>query len=202
MSHFKNTITALLCLIISVAGTSCNNSASQAQPTKNNNTFTPTNKLFNSNDWENLKNTWKRINKLNTNPNAKIDWNATQSLMNELESNSQKYIDVLHKAGNINDEEKNFLARLFSERLSYLQYQMGLIMCYEMSMVGSQIAEKRDDLENRYDILEKLYKENKVSSQTFEFTRKKIIEDMEFINKHEPFNYNNKYIELITNLNS
>lgn len=201
MAKFRKSITYFLCLLLAIAGSTYSNTASEAQTKTNQLANNSQNKIFKSSNWVKLRQVWKKINKLEIKDDFNGDWNVKQKKLTILQNSSKAYISALHKAELTDDSENRFLTKLFNDRLGFLEYQMGLVLCYEISMLGSKIVEKRQDLENRYDLLEKLYKKNKVSTETFELTKKKIKEDLEFIQKHEPFNYQEKYIRLVTGLN-
>ena len=47
----------------------------------------------------------------------------------------------------ITTSEKDFIWKTMNDRFSYLEYQAGFVLCYEMSYIGMEISNKREDLE-------------------------------------------------------
>lgn len=126
-----------------------------------------------SKEWQELCKGWKKLGKLS-------DYSAIESM----KDNFSKHLDNLTQQGFISQEENKLLNILFSERLSHLQRQNGQMTCYRMTLNTMKIAEKREDLENRYKILEKLFNENKISETTFNESKSKIEEDLSFIDNY------------------
>ena len=113
---------------------------------------------------------------------------------------AQSYIDVLFKEKLLTEEQKQFLISTINQRIGYLEYQIGFVSCYDMSQLGFEIVKRREDLEKRYDILEKLFKESKIDSNVFELARQKINEDMTFIEQNNSSASQKAYNKDLTNI--
>ncbi|MEW5822291.1 MAG: hypothetical protein AB1782_19005 [Cyanobacteriota bacterium] len=160
--------------------------------------------LFKNNNWKKLTVMWKKLNELDSlNPKG-THYTVLNNLRPSIDK-SESIIKTLEQSLLLNAEESRFLKALFKERYHYLEYHFGFIDCYEMSMMGFQIIDKRDDLEKRYDILEKCFKDNKLNSETYKTAKEKLVEDLEFIetNKYSEnkTNINDKFIDLVIHLN-
>lgn len=155
--------------------------------------------LIQNKHWINIKAYWKKLNTLQENKAININYEQLQKLQEEIKT-VNKDIDSLCALKLITVEQNKYLRDFIEERLSYLNYSMGVILCYRMSQMGSQVAQKRGDLEKRYDTLEKLFSEDKIDQKTFELTKNKLIEDIKFIDENGSNNTEFKSVEGITDL--
>ncbi|MEW5822289.1 MAG: hypothetical protein AB1782_18995 [Cyanobacteriota bacterium] len=140
-------------------------------------------KVINNNSWINICKYWKKLNTLE----SKSDYNKNYKMMDSFESefeNIKKDLNNLKNEGLIDQDQKGYLINLINERLAYLRYSLYLIKCYQASEIGTQITNSRKDLETRYDTLQKLFAENKISSKTFETTSNQIKQDLDFIDSN------------------
>lgn len=160
--------------------------------------------IVNNKDWKELCKIWKKFSHLQ----SQKDYNKNYYMFEELEKEKDKFSSHLTNLLNsklINQKEHDYLLNTFIERSGYLRFHMGLVKCYKMSLIGSKIAQTRGELEQRYDIIEKLFSEGKINSETFNNTRKQIFEEMQFIddNSHETpeLKGNNRLYNLIIYLN-
>lgn len=185
--NIKGIIVIFLSLFLSVCNVWNNNFSVKAQNQKVNKTNNISNSRIKSlekdKSWNELRILWKKLNNFKTGQ----DYNKNYAAYKELEKGNLKVDGVLNNLLNsklITPKEKEFLYRLFLERLNYLEFELGFVTCYKMTSIGSKIAETRGDLEKKYDIIEKLFKEQKINSETFKTTRQTISEDISFIQKN------------------
>ncbi|MEW5822285.1 MAG: hypothetical protein AB1782_18975 [Cyanobacteriota bacterium] len=166
-----------------------------------NNSFN--NKLLKDKNWANINNFWKKLNKIE----RMQDYNSTYKLFEDSEKELNQIknnINNLKNIGLINDKEKEYLLTLFEQRLRYIEFSLGMVKCYKMSLLGSKIANTRGELEKRYDIIQKLFEENKINSDTFKTTTEQIKHDLKFIDENsgdQQYKTDSKLINLIIYLN-
>lgn len=154
--------------------------------------------VFKDSNWLNLVKIWKSLNDKDYNKGSNINYNA----LKQTGENAIKLIENLQKANLLKEDEINFLKELINQRIRFLQYSAGFIECYKMTLLGGEIVKKREDLESRYEILQKLYAENKIKSDTFEKTKEQILEDMNFIEKNtDKKKLSKNYLDLLMYLN-
>lgn len=199
ISNSKNAIILILSLTISLFNACCNNNGSNAEKIDQIQNNTTKNLLTQNASWIKLCKIWKELNKLESDS----DPNIIRANFKNVEVSLPKansYIDVLFKEKLITEEQKEFLLTTISQRIGYIEYQIGFVSCYDMSQLGFEIVKRREDLEKRYDILEKLFKENKIGSDAFELARQKIDEDMSFIEQNNYSASKKPYNKDLTNL--
>ncbi|MEW5822286.1 MAG: hypothetical protein AB1782_18980 [Cyanobacteriota bacterium] len=159
--------------------------------------------LIKNKSWQNISIYWKKLNGFKPQQDHKNTFKLFENSEKELLL-VEKNIANLKTDGLINDQEKEYLLKLFKQRLGYLQYAMGIVECYKMTSLGSKIAETRGDLEKRYDTIQKLYSENKINSEVFKATSKQITQDLKFIDdnlKDQEATVNQNIINLVIYLN-
>lgn len=157
------------------------------------------NKLIHNKNWTNIKKFWKKINAIDIKEQNNSNFKNLQTLQEQLEK-IKNNIEALKTLNLITLEQSQYLSNFIHARLSYLNYAMGRILCYKMSLIGAEVVKKRADLEKQYDILEKIFNENKIDQKTFELTKAKIIEDINFIDENTSINPKTENIEGMTDL--
>lgn len=203
----KNIILFISLILTIVSGGTYQLIAQNKTPvTINKNNPSKDTKLLTNDNWKGLKLIWKKYSNLQFEGVYNQDDFKKFQELKSLSSKIDAYLNGLEKSKLLTMEEKNYILHLFDARLHYLEYKAGFIKCYDMTMIGFEITKKYDDLENRYDTLEKLFKENKINENTYRVTREKIKEDLTFIqeNSHKDNDkkLNDNFIELVTLLNN
>lgn len=199
ISTSKRLIIFMLSLTISLFNACSNNNGSHAEKIRQMPNNTANSLLTQNVNWIKLRNIWKELNKLESSNDPKV----VRANFKEIEvyiPKAESHIDVLFKEKLLTEEQKDFLVTTINQRVGYLEYQIGFVSCYDMSQLGFEIVKHREDLEKRYDILEKLFKENKISSNAFELARQKINEDMTFIEQNSSSASSKAYNKDLTNL--
>ncbi|MEW5822290.1 MAG: hypothetical protein AB1782_19000 [Cyanobacteriota bacterium] len=177
----------------------------EIKPVKNNNQSrvdqSKYSKLTGNPNWQKISKVWKDLNHFEISKMYnKADFEKIRSLEEDIQK-TKSWLNALEKAGFISLVEKNYLERVISERYGYLEFKTGFVLCYEMSQIGMEINKKRDDLENRFDLLEKLFKENKINSETYKQAKEAILNDYKFIDHNESIDQkeqiNKELVELI-----
>lgn len=162
------------------------------------------NKLIKDPDWIKLSNYWKKLNHLQLKIDSPNRFELFQPVINERDK-VLSYLNGLLNKRLLSNAGKNYLQGIIDQRYEYLNYKFGMVKCYDMSEMGYKITLKREDLENQYDILERLYKEKKINSETFSTTKKKLVEDLKFIDNNNNMpsqkQTNTELIELLLYLN-
>lgn len=176
MNKYNKIISIVIGILLTHPGLSINNQPVIAGDKKMNgsiNQNNKNNKLFNNKNWFELCKIWKCLNKVNQKVNnINLDKDAEKFIMSLKDLLQDKMLT---------QEQYNFLYQTFSERLSYLRYKMGFIKCYEGGTLMDQIVLRREDLEERYTMLENLYSEGKINPETYKQTKNKILKDINFI---------------------
>ncbi|MEW5822292.1 MAG: hypothetical protein AB1782_19010 [Cyanobacteriota bacterium] len=204
----KKHLIIMLSFIVSFTGACSYNYADNNNNTSSNmsNTLKKStiDKLAVNPNWQKVSNTWKNFNKLE----YIKDYNKLTDEFNNLEKEMNIALiklEQLEKARLITTEEQNYISLLFKDRMNHLQGSFGMYTCYQPTMDGGKIVNTKQDLENRYDIIEKLFKEKKINSETFTKTRRQIIEDLKVLEKSDytlkKKQINANLIDLIINLN-
>lgn len=207
-SSFKRYLILALGLCLPFVGIDNDNSQLKAQQKRDKtsieNVKVKLDNLLKNRDWVFISNYWKKLNNLERNNDFNVNYNKLSSLNSDI-NKVKKSILSLKNAKLLNEKESEFLQTFFQERLSYLEFALGTVKCYDMSQMGSKIAQTRGDLETRYDVLQKLFEENKINTDTFHQTRKKIVEDISFIDENSYYEENKKtsgeLIDLIIYIN-
>lgn len=150
-------------------------------------------KLKTNPNWLKLSQIWKNLNNI---PADKRNLKGHDSMMS-LQKNLGDYFNNLIKAKLITQDEKNLLLDLFNKRFDDLKFRMGIVTCYEPLPPGDNPASAGMDLEERYQILQKLADENKINSETYNTTKKYIEKDLKIINKASNQKLNNQFVDLI-----
>lgn len=171
-----------------------NNNSSLKKMSANNNKV-----LVQSKNWKNIQFYWKKLNSLERTKDYNANYEQLQKLQVQLES-ILKDVDNLKLQHLLTKEQCEYLKTFIQARLHYLEFSLGAVKCYKMSLLGSQIAQTRGDLEQRYDTLEKLFKEDKIDQKTFELTKNKIREDIKFIDENGSNNAEANAVDGITDL--
>lgn len=204
-SRLRSSLVIFISLILSLYGGLSNNSSVKAAKGKANQSNEQMNprilKLNKNVNWQALSKFWKQLNSLTIDfspkdgpealsPGASSETESENNLktvgfLRKGYSDVNGYLDALVKANLLSSTERSFLIQLIQERFNYLQFKVGLIMCYEPSLAAYKIWQSRDDLEIQYDIIEKLYKQQKINPATFENARQRIIEDINFVQKSD-----------------
>lgn len=199
ISNSKKLIILMLSLTVSLFNACSNNNASNAEKLVETSKISLNNQLIKTSNWKKLGTIWKQINKLESSNDQTFPSDQYKELTTYLPE-AKSSINALYDNKLLSEEEKEFLITIISQRVSYLEYKLGFISCYDMTQLGFEIIKHRDDLENRYDILEKLFKENKIGSEAFELTKQKINEDIIFIEQNEYSSSKKEYNKDLTNL--
>lgn len=155
--------------------------------------------LVQSKNWKNIQFYWKKLSSLERTKDYNANYEQIQKLQVQLES-ILKDVDNLKLQHLLTKEQCEYLKTFLQARLHYLEFSLGAVKCYKMSLLGSQIAQTRGDLEQRYDTLEKLFKEDKIDQKTFELTKNKILEDIKFIDDNSSADPKSHMDESITEL--
>lgn len=90
----------------------------------------------------------------------------------------QYNLEALVKEHLLTNKEKDFIYAVFQDRLARYEHDNNLAMCRRVIMPMMGGTNKKYDLEKRYDLLEKLFKEGKLNSETFKSMQKQIVDDM------------------------
>lgn len=157
--------------------------------------------LSENNNWLALCKLWKKLSKLDNEYNPRKSWSIFEVLRTDY-AGVNGWVSSLESVHLISLDEGRFIRDIFHDRFSYLEFRNGVVKCYDTSLSFNQIVQTRDDLENRYDILEKLFNENKINSETLSITKNKIIEDLNAIGHGSSDKENNKqFADLLIYLN-
>lgn len=155
-------------------------------------------KLTNSNHWKNLKCYWKELNSISKEMNFanKMEMFARLSNNNlgSFDSKISNIIENISKLELVNKEALIFIKNAILERYNHIQQEHGIVTCY---MMGG-IAEERkalNELENQYILLDKMFKEDKINSKTYELTKETIYNSFEEVIKIKS-SYSNNQIQL------
>lgn len=142
--------------------------------------------LLKNSNWKQLCNIWKELNRFEIDDNTLQDRLNHYDKVKNLMANVPGLLNNLVKGNSISKEEEAFLNDAFTYRLDYLAFKNQIVNCYSMTEDAYNYLKIREDLELQFDILEKLFRETKINSDTFETARNKIIEDLNLIDKKYP----------------
>lgn len=153
--------------------------------------------LFKNNNWQQLVKIWKSIHEIAA---TKAE-NKTYELLTKSRENAKNLIDGLKTSKLITVEESEFLEKIINSRIRYLEYAAGIADCYYMIPGGVESLKKREDLEKRYEILDQIFKENKINTETFEKTKAQIADNIIFLEANEKTKPSKNCLDLLIYLN-
>lgn len=160
--------------------------------------------IYNTVEWRNISNYWKKIDQTNQNDN----FNALVEVYKKLEEGLilvKADLETLYKQKYLNENQYNYLNNEIGRKLLISKRNNSMITCYEATSQVDKREIIQSDLEQRYETIEKLFQEGKINTETFEITSKQILEDLQDLYKlnnpdsKEPFDAT--IAELMINLN-
>ncbi|MEW5822294.1 MAG: hypothetical protein AB1782_19020 [Cyanobacteriota bacterium] len=177
----KKKTTLLLTLLLSFISTNmllnnCNafESNNKQQQVKHDNLA----QLKTNKDWQAISSIWKDLNHFKGNN----DYNKSRDKLTRLKNSVEKAKNNLNNLVNkklLTADESNFIDAVLNQRLHHVERSVGLVTCYKPSPEGIKNMTTKSELEERYDTIEKLYKQNKINSETFKTTSQQIKKDLE-----------------------
>ncbi|MEW5820266.1 MAG: hypothetical protein AB1782_08760 [Cyanobacteriota bacterium] len=165
--------------------------------------------LTNCNHWKNLKRYWKELSSISLEMNFTNKMEMFARLSNNsgsFDSKINNIIENIDKLELVNEEALIFIKNAILDRFNHIQQEHGIVTCY---MMGG-IAEERkalNELENQYILLDKMFKEEKINSKTYELTKEAIYNSFEEVIKIKSSYSNNQsqlnksFIDYIVELN-
>lgn len=161
-------------------------------------------RLVQSVDWIKLKKIWKELNHFKDNKG----FLATSKYFEKIENDFKSAFSTLIGSKLLTDSEKNFFEKLFNDRVEYLKHTSYQSACYQLCDSFETIIKTRKDLEDRYDTLEKLFKQKKINLDAYKTAKESIIKDLEVLNKEtaystfkNPVETNDNNLNLLIDLN-
>lgn len=183
----KKYITCCIGVLIGVYGAVINPTSLKAQTESSNikddiviNNYK---ELLQNKNWVKIHTFWKEMSALELQRDYDRDYGNFKELYDK-KNNITINISLLRDSKLLTKKQSKYLNDLIYNRLSYLEYHIGFVECYKMTLLGSKVAQTKGDLEKRYETLEKLFKEDKIDQKTFELTKNKIVEDLKFIDEN------------------
>jgi hypothetical protein len=152
--------------------------------------------------WQKLKNIWKKLNFLETNGQLEVNW---QEYFNTLKEDISKVNDLTQNLINenlINTEEKEYLDMLFTRRMDDFNFRFGYMTCYLISPEFDTYFKTREELDQQYCLLQKMFIENKINTETFNTIKENIYDRLLTLENPDQLKNNPGLIDLITFLNS
>ncbi|MEW5822293.1 MAG: hypothetical protein AB1782_19015 [Cyanobacteriota bacterium] len=199
---FQKGLIATLSLLIAFLGIPGNTNIVKCtdnnQNPINNNSASILLKLFNTTSWKKINYLWKEINHLENIEGYQEKENKAIILNTGYEKIIPD-IDTLKKQGYLTNEECIFIKALFENRLNHLKRKYAPMTCY---IAYPSFASIQDNLEQRFDILEKLFNENKISSEAFKTAKNEILNDLKKKDsKYNNIEINDNFLDLAVYLN-
>lgn len=159
-------------------------------------------------EWIKIQKLWSLITEINNKSTLQLTRAYPSELLiqlKELIDDLNKQLDSLVSHKLLSSKEKQFLSSFIKQRYTNILQKKGVIMCY----ISTEITEERktlEDLEKRYNILNSLYADNKISNSAFEEAKKIIFNDVAFLQSkitstENSIETNESFLELITELN-
>ena len=120
-----------------------NNSISQAKQDldKMHNNHNNTDRLFNNHNWKQISSLWKEYNHFKPQKELKDTHDQITKLQNKFPA-IKTNLDNLEQQHLLTPEQKAFILRLFDERMSYLSFNYGVVMCYSMIATAYESCQK------------------------------------------------------------
>lgn len=198
---YKYYLTVLISLLIPFTASACNSKNLQvnSEPPKGINKFDKAriNNLEKDSNWNSVRNYWVSLNHIGPRKNFESLIKYFDDLRKQLPDINNNLAVLVHDHL-ISQEEKDFIYSMIESRLFHLEGTFGAFTCYEPTIDGGQVMELRTNLEEQYDLLENLFKENKINQQTFSTIQQKLLKDINQIQAKE--NDTNKANDNLTEL--
>ncbi|MEW5821843.1 MAG: hypothetical protein AB1782_16735 [Cyanobacteriota bacterium] len=140
--------------------------------------------LENSPQWKELGLFWKKLNHIE----KKKDFIEKQLYFESLQKDYSlltSLLNTLKKEDLLTEDQKDYIYKSFKDRVLFLKAHWGVITCYQITPQDSLVYENRVNLEKRYDIIEKLYLENKITKSSYELSKIAITKDLMIINNKD-----------------
>lgn len=134
--------------------------------------------LNNNQDWQVLRKIWKQCNHFDEEYGNK-SLNEQREQFSKINNNVYKNIDSLKRSQLLTEDEANYINYIINTRLTYLERRYTLLMCRRM--LPPVRMEK--NLEERFDTLERLYKDGKLNSDAYKIAKQKLKEDLTELNR-------------------
>lgn len=153
--------------------------------------------LSKNENWQELCKIWKILNHFDENYAHKgLDKQREQ--FTAINNALYKNIDPLKASNLLTEDEVFYIRNLIDTRLLYLERRYNLVMCRRMLPP----VDVEQNLEKRFDVLERLYKDGKVNSETYTATKQKLVDDLKQLNLYDGrSNYKQNYLNLLLLLN-
>lgn len=193
----------ILILLLALYNASCSGLNAQQQlqqkvqvshnPVKNNYDI-----LSQNPNWQELSKIWKKLNHFDENYSHK-SLNEQREQYTTLNNGIYKTIDALKSTQLLTEDEVDYINNILNTRLLYLERRYNLLMCRRMLPP----VDDEQNLEKRFDTLERLYKEGKVNSETYTLTKQKLNQDLKQLKINDQrYHYKQDYLNLILLLNN
>lgn len=137
--------------------------------------------------WNKLSTIWKKINQHEVYDDdfGFNDYKEVENMKKDVDL-VKGYLNQLQQKGLINTDEEKSLLNIFTMRYSHLLSSRA--MCYETMPFRANVQFK---LAERYNLLEKLFSEGKLSDQAYETAKKQFKESFQALKTYEPDNFSN-----------
>ena len=183
----KSYIIVFLSLILAIFNATSNNMSVKAKEIANNEQTdldtSRINRLNKNNDWLAVKKFWINLNHFNNDSNDSTPSIKRFEKLSANKDSVEQSLQDLVRLDLLSEKESSLILNVIYTRLSHLERMVGYVTCYKPSPAGFNILKTKNELENQYDILEKLYKENKITETAFNNAKIQIIKNISYLKK-------------------
>ena len=122
---------------------------------------------------------FKSTNESFTRQDRIVRYKKFEDKLEKLKLEALDRLTLLTQEALIDEKENTFISFLLNDRTSHLKALS--IECYSLTLLGSFVVNSRNNLEERYKLLEELFQKGKINTSVYENTMEQIKIDLNII---------------------